>query len=364
MSTRAPRVVVACDWFLRQASRQAAGLVAAGAEVVLLCVRDAAEFSGDHDERDAFVRAARDRGVIVAELPPGRGDPRTLPDVVRTWERLRRWRPDVAQVHWNYEPRLFLCTLGTPLALTVHDPNPHPGQTPLHRDHRLLMRAWFRRARVIVVHGENLRAPAEGLVDPRRVEVVPLGVDVAPAALPVPATPTVLLFGRLEPYKGISVLADAMERVWRERPDVRLLVAGDGPERGAVPEGPQVERRLGYIPETEVEGLFAAASVCVLPYTEASQTGVGLEAIARGVPVVVSDVGALPEIAMNAESVVPPADPDLLARALLGALSVSAQERATLRDWADQRFSWAAVGGRMLQMYRRRGLTGPEVRAR
>ena len=61
-----------------------------------------------------------------------------------------------------------------------------------------------------------------------------------------------------------------------------------------VPDDPRISLIARYISESEVDPLLADASLVALPYTQASQSGVGLLAIARGVPVVVSDLGALP----------------------------------------------------------------------
>ncbi len=77
--------------------------------------------------------------------------------------------------------------------------------------------------------------------------------------------------------------------------------------------------RFGYVPFSEVAGYFAAADVLVLPYRHVSQSGVLFLALAHGLPVVATRVGALPEVLRDGESglLVPPESPRALAEALV-----------------------------------------------
>jgi glycosyltransferase involved in cell wall biosynthesis len=181
--------------------------------------------------------------------------------------------------------------------------------------------------------------------------VIPHGALVRDRPLPVPNRPSVLLFGRLEPYKGVDVLLKAMEKVWAERADVRLIVAGRGPEAALVPVHPLIELRDEYVPEAELDTLFGEAAIAVLPYIEASQTGVGTTALGRGVPTIVSDVGALSDIALDASFLVPPRDEDALARAILRHLDHNDQLRRSVLAFARERFSWDACARQAIELY-------------
>ena len=66
------------------------------------------------------------------------------------------------------------------------------------------------------------------MVGRSRIVVIPHGLWARSEPLLRPESPSVLLFGRLEPYKGVEVLVEAMRLVWEQRPDVRLVVAGAG----------------------------------------------------------------------------------------------------------------------------------------
>jgi glycosyltransferase involved in cell wall biosynthesis len=74
-----------------------------------------------------------------------------------------------------------------------------------------------------------------------------------------------------------------------------------------------------YVPDDEVEALFKAADLVVLPYRSATQSGVTHVAYAMGVPVITTDVGGLAETVVPGETgrVVPPENPAALAEAIV-----------------------------------------------
>jgi glycosyltransferase involved in cell wall biosynthesis len=135
-----------------------------------------------------------------------------------------------------------------------------------------------------------------------------------------------LFFGYVRHYKGLDTLLEAWPRVRARRP-VTLIVAGE------FYEDPEPYRRLArtaggepgvrllerYLPDAEVEAVFKAADVVVLPYRSATQSGVTHVAYALGVPVIVTDVGGLGETVKHGITglVVPPENPDALAGAVL-----------------------------------------------
>ena len=148
----------------------------------------------------------------------------------------------------------------------------------------------------------------------------------ARARLGLPADGEVaLFFGYVRRYKGLDTLLDAWPLVRARRAGATLVVAGDfyedaAPYRAqaaAAGEG-AVMLREGYQSDADVEALFRAADVVVLPYRSATQSGVTHVAYALGVPVITTDVGGLAETVRPGETglVVPPADPPALAGAV------------------------------------------------
>ena len=345
------RVLIVLDWFLKVVEGQAVALAEAGNDVAVLCRAHSQEFAGDEAEREEIVERLRASGVQVLELAGPRYRPGGFPPMLPLARVIRAWAPDVVHVHENYDARLWLLSRRYPRVLTLHDAVPHPGAARRRLPERAAAHLWLRGADRVVVHGDQLRDDLRAQAGVENADVVPLGITPAERPLPPPPTPAVLLFGRMEPYKGVEVLIAAMRLLWETRPEVRLIVAGRGPATAAVPDDPRIDARLRYIREAELQDLFAATTVAVLPYTQASQSDVGLRAIALGVPLVVSDVGSLAELAVDRSYVVPPSDPPALSAALRSHLDVAEDERRRVLDHAVARFSWRTVNERYAELY-------------
>jgi glycosyltransferase involved in cell wall biosynthesis len=347
------RVVLACDWFLKYASSQSAALARQGADVVLLCRTHADEFGGDLREPQEAVDAARAASVTVIETPGRLWDPRVAPELVAIRRRLASFEPDVVHGHSGGDPRALALLPRRPMVLTVHDPVFHPGQPvpPAHK--RWLLsggrRAWHARAAVIVVHSERLRSQVR-LRPGQRCVTIAHGADVQAHPLPPPEQRAVGFFGRLAPYKGLDVLGRAMPRVWRVRPEVELRVAGWG-EAELPLRDPRVHFERRYLPEAEVGRFFARSSLAVLPYTQASQTGVGSVAVGYGVPVVASATGGLPELTLDRSYLCTPGDDAELAGAILEHIDDGADVRRRVLDQVAYPRSWDAVASRTLELY-------------
>jgi len=336
------RVALLCDWFLKYTAALAAALARAGADVTLLCRDHAREFGGSREERAETLAPAEHAGVRVLTLGDGAGSPAAL----------RRARPEVVHAQWNADPRLLAAARGLPTVLTVHDPVSHPGDyvSPYHR--RLVHRAWLRKANRIIVHAAALRDELAQRVDRARIAIVPHGTSVQGAPDPPPAERRLLVFGRLKAYKGLPTLVQAMETVWAARPELHLAVLGAGDAASALPADPRIERDSRYVPERDIAAALSRSSLVVLPYDQASQSGVGLLAVGRGIPTIVTSVGALPELAVDQSLVVPPRNPDALAGAILHHLDHGAELRRRVLQHARAHLSWDVAAERSLGVYR------------
>ena len=108
-----------------------------------------------------------------------------------------------------------------------------------------------------------------------------------------------LFFGRISEYKGLSVLANAYKRIASEYDNVSLTVAGGGDFTKYYSKYQGMERCNvinKYISSTEVAALFEIPkTVVVLPYLDASQSGVIGIALSYGAPIIASDTGGLKE---------------------------------------------------------------------
>lgn len=131
-----------------------------------------------------------------------------------------------------------------------------------------------------------------------------------------------LFFGYVRHYKGLDTLLQAWPLVRARRPGATLVVAGEfyekpEPYRALVNAAGEGAIRLldRYIPDDEVEALFRAADVTVLPYRSATQSGVTHVAYALGCPVIATNVGGITETVREGETglTAPPEDPRALA---------------------------------------------------
>ena len=346
------RVLIVCDFLLKYGSEQARALARAGHDVAILCRAHALEFGGAAAERDELFEGLRREGVATVMIPGRIRSISAVPKLIRVRRGLRRWRPDVVHVHENHDPRLLALTTGYRTVLTVHDPLGHPGAPELNRWENWAFRHWFRRAERFVVHGEPLIEELAPFAHDAPMVVIPHGVWPRSTPLAPPQSRTVLLFGRLEQYKGVEVLVDAMDHVWERRPEVKLVVAGAGAAARLVPDRPRVSLIPRYISETEVDALLAQASLVALPYTQASQSGVGTLAISAGVPVVVSDLGALPQLAFDTSFVCEAGNPRALADAIVRHLDDGPQVRSAVLRHAQSHFSWDHAAQLTTDLYR------------
>jgi glycosyltransferase involved in cell wall biosynthesis len=162
--------------------------------------------------------------------------------------------------------------------------------------------------------------------------------------------PIIAAVGNLRSVKGHDVLIRAISRLQDRYPELKLYIAGEGPERQALE---QLANRLGlqdrvaflgWCEQKEVQEMLQKASVFAMP---SRNEGFGLalvEAMAAGLPVVASRVGGIPNLVDHERSglLVPPEDPDALSESIDRVLSddaFTAQLRAQARTRA-QDFSW------------------------
>ena len=262
---------------------------------------------------------------------------------------LRALRADVLHVQWlvpELDARLLRARV--PSVFTAHDLLPRRTARKAS-----LWRSLLRRFDRVVVHSER-----------GRDTLAALGVDARVIPHPVfPSDPprrddgrTVLAFGVIRPYKG---LGDAIEAA--RRAGARLVVAGDPLEPmepyRARADGLEVDWRLGYLPQSEVDRALGDATVAVFPYRpELDQSGALLRALGAGVPAVAYDVGGIAEPVrrFDAGRVGPAGDVTALAAALSELLDdATALEaaRAGARR-ARSELTWAAAAQAHLDLYR------------
>jgi len=222
----------------------------------------------------------------------------------RTAAHLRLLQPDIAicAMPALLDGRMLagLKELNIPYAVIVHDAEAHPGDA--WSFHALGQRQALRGARhlfCLTRHVEAaLRRQGFGETGQRLTKLwhPPLEFAQVPAATPM-QRPHLLHFGRLLPYKGLDLLADALALLGPAR-DFSLRICGEGPNSAILARlaaMPDVTVENRWFNDAELPGLLAWSSGLVLPYREASQSGVAALAIAAGRQVLATNVGGLPE---------------------------------------------------------------------
>ena len=114
----------------------------------------------------------------------------------------------------------------------------------------------------------------------------------------------ILFFGWIRQGKGVENLLPAMKKVHEVRPELKLVVAGKGEyyfDKSEYESFDFISFINRFVPDHELANLIANCKFVVVPYTEATQSGVIMSAYAFAKPVLATNVGGLPEMVGNDE---------------------------------------------------------------
>ncbi len=352
-------IAVMCDSFLRYGSSQVVGLRKAGLNVTLYYVDRVDEFAGSENERAPFLDRAHAAGVDLVPLPRRRMRS-LLAHVLWLHRDIRRRKIAIAIVHSHIDPRYSTLGLAVPVALILHDPQTHTGdeQSTFPPPVRLVSRVAELTSSCLIVHSARLFDQIRPLLRRLPTGVVPHGADMSPMPAPVPPGRQLLLFGRLFAYKGVDTALEAFDILSKSMDDAKLIVAGRGPFAAIAHGRPKVEVREEYVSDAELDILLESVRLVLLPYKDATQSGVGLQALARGVPCIVSRTGGLPDLVPESLSslIVPPDDPQCLGEAIAMYIDHDENVRKTIYDHATTELAWPVVAQRLCSELQRLGV--------
>jgi len=283
----------------------------------------------------------------------------------RARELLTQWRPDVVNAHYasGYGTTAALCGV-RPVLLSVwgSDVYDFPYESALKGR---LIRGNLRRASAIASTSHAMARQVQRLVPDRtEIAVTPFGVDLA-CFRPDPSHRssgplTIGIVKSLAPKYGVDLLLRAFAGLVADAEvktsladELRLLVVGDGPQRA---ELEALARTLGIASHTEFAGAVAHADVpawlnrldiyAAPSRLDSESFGVAvIEASACALPVVVSDVGGLPEVVRNDETgLIVPRDDVPALQSALKRLVLDAALRARLgqrgRAHVEREYDW------------------------
>ncbi len=194
--------------------------------------------------------------------------------------------------------------------------------------------------------------------------VIPNGVDADSWRVgrrPDPQ-PLLVFAGRLEWEKGTFDLIDAMPRLRRRIPGLRLVMAGRGGQEPALRERARAKRLgrsisfAGHLPPADLADLFGRAHAVVVPSRYEPFGIIALEAAAARAPLVVADIGGLSEIAQRgaAAALFRPGDVAGLADAVAATIrdpeAARARAEVAHRSLAE-RFAWDRIAAATADIY-------------
>ncbi|MEO8291463.1 MAG: glycosyltransferase family 4 protein [Gaiellaceae bacterium] len=226
--------------------------------------------------------------------------------------RLRRLRTDVLHVQWAPLPPadLRLLPLGAPSVITAHDVLPRRWAS--RPDHWRRLYGRFDRVIVHSDHGRSRLVDEVG-VESNLIRLIPHPVFPGSTAYEDDGR-TILFVGVIQPYKQLDHVLEAAGRI-----GARTIVAGDpAMDISRWLNLPNVEWRLGYLDDADLDRALHQATVAVFAYRqELDQSGALLRALGSGVPAVSYDVGGMAEPVrrFGAGAVVPADDREALADA-------------------------------------------------
>jgi glycosyltransferase involved in cell wall biosynthesis len=337
-----------------------------------------------------------DLGIRVTALGVSRANPNPL-SIIDVTKAIRAFRPEVIQT-WMYHADLLggiaaRLNGGIPVAWGLHHTDHAPGSTSART--RVVIRSCARLSstlpqRIICCSNATLKVHAERGYDRSRMIVIPNGFDITifrpePDArwsvrdeLRIPEdAQLVAMLGRYHPQKDHRNFLDAARILAARAPRAHFILCGDGVEWENVELAELVEERglrdrahlLGR--RDDVPRLLAALDVgsTSASHGEAFPLVIG-EAMACGVPCVVTDVGDSALIVGDTGVVVPPRDPEALAAGWLRLLQLDREEHARLGEAArvriEENFEIGRIAGRFADVHHElvRGREGRRQRGR
>jgi len=346
---------------------------------------DSPELHGQPQVRFLNLRDQRENAGLLQKMT------RVLVYYFRLLRYAATARPSIFHILWNnkfeYLDRTLLMAyyrlLGKKIVFTVHNVNIRARDGGDSWLNRATLRFQYRWCDHIFVHTEKMKQ--ELLTDfgipADRISLIPFGINntVPNTMLPKDQArrrldlgerdKTLLFFGNIAPYKGLEYLVAAFIEVARQSADYRLIIAGrpKGCDEywarllatiNACPVRDQIVLKIEYVPDAETEIYFKAADVLILPYTHIFQSGVLFLGYGFGLPVLAADVGALKQEIVEGKTgfVFKPQDSSDLAAVIKNYFASDLYRdlpvrRNTIREHANERYSWTKVGEITRQVY-------------
>lgn len=297
-------------------------------------------------------------------------DPRSILTCVRLIQSMKKREVDLVHLVIS-EPSFNLCLpfiRSFPVVTTVHDVRYHMGDRRSMKVPQFISDLSVSYSEGLIVHGrESKRQICEKFSIPpwKVISIIPHGNYSFYRKWELPGLEEeenrILFFGSIWEYKGLRYLMEAEPLLRKRLKNFKIVVAGTGDDfekyHRYVKDWTSYEILNRYIGDEEVAPLFQRASLVVLPYIDASQSGVAPLAFSFGKPVVATKVGDISELVDQGVNglLVAPKDPWGLAEAILSILENPFLRRRMAekaREKSITTLSWERIGEMHLEAYK------------
>lgn len=268
---------------------------------------------------------------------------------------------------------LSICKVrGKRIVITVHNVLPHENS----KMNNFLNKTVLIFGDKFIAHNEKSKENISNLynISKDKISVIPHGIleivsikDISKKEtrkhLKIPQNKKIILyFGNIRDYKGLDVLLGSLKYIIKEIEDIILIIAGkpwtNWNKYEEIIKDNDLEnyiiKKLDFILPSEVEYYFSASDVVVLPYKYFnSQSGVGALALPFKKPLIVTDVGALPDFVKDERAIAKPNDAEDLARKIIQVLNDEKLLEKLEKDSEElvEKYNWDKISEKTIELY-------------
>jgi len=326
--------------------------------------------SKDHEKRYSYL-IDKKLNIYTFDAPSRLYSPAYLFTILNILKKINDYKPNIIHLQGGH---LWFCFalpfVKYPIITTFHDAQPHPGLGFLRR-HFTNFTMYFTQkySKHIIVHGQRVKSimTKRFNLPEDAVTPIPMGEhSVAPFKRYLRKEQfddknLILCFGSIEEYKGLEYLIKAEPLITEQVPNAKIIIAGKGDFREYEKMIVHKDNFLiynHYISDEEAGKLFQQCSLVVLPYIEASYSGVIYPAYGFKKPVITTDVGGLPEVVDDGITgfIVPPRNSEALAEAIVKLLkdeNVRKQMGENAYKKLKTDFSWDNIAEKTIEVYKK-----------
>jgi glycosyltransferase involved in cell wall biosynthesis len=302
--------------------------------------------------------------VFKSEAPQVKNIAGNIVSIVKLYIHIKKTKPDIIHIQsglvWEIIP-VILSRI--PTIITIHDVVRHPTRHRGNGTPQWILDIPIRFMRGLIVHGDFLKDTARiryrfrGLIEANYHPVIKRYGSREPR---ISEAKNVLFYGTLDEWKGLEYLAKAILVLNKQGLDINFIIAGYAADPDYYTTLFKDCRNTSIFTNRQsaeqTRQLFENADILLIPYIEASQSGVLHLGISFCLPTIVTNVGSLPEVVTNGVSavVIRPCEADELAKAISNMYSNSALRNNLsigMKQLRDVKMSDKVIAERTLNIY-------------